>query len=136
MSNTAKVLIVIGIIFIVLLIAAVIFFNATSTGRAIINNWQHNLQKTDDATKYETRKQVEDTCRSMIATYVKDKAEYEANMELYKTTGDEYYLEVATGYRQQANSTASTYNNYILKNNYVFKGNVPADIYMTLEMLK
>ena len=136
MSKTVKIFIVIGIILVTLLIAEVIFFKATPTGRAIINNWEHDLQRVDDATKYNTRKQVEDTCRSMIATYVKDKAEYEANMELYKTTDDKYYLEIATGYRQQANSTASTYNNYILKNNYVFEGNVPADIYMTLEMLK
>ena len=49
---------------------------------------------------------------------------------------DEYYLEIATGYRQQANSSASTYNNYVLKNSYVFEGNVPADIRMELEILK
>lgn len=129
----AGILCVVGVL---VLVVAPIFFGATPTGKAMWNNWFHDVQKADDATNYETRKQVEDTCRSMIATYIKDKAEYEANMRLYETTGDEYYLEVATGYRQQANSTASTYNNYVLKNSYVFEGNVPADIYMTLEMLK
>ena len=133
MSKGYKAIIIFGV---VLLIGILIFFNGTKTGRAIINNWQYGLQKTDDATKYATRKQVEDTCRSMVATYNKDKVEYESNMKLYKETNDDYYLEIATGYRQQTNSTASTYNNYILKNSYVFEGNVPADIFMELEMLK
>ena len=128
---------VIGIVVsIIAVIGLPIFFGATPTGRAVWNNWFHEVQKVDDATNYATRKQVEDTCRSMIATYDKDKAEYEANMQLYETTGDEYYLEIATGYRQQANSSASTYNNYVLKNSYVFEGNVPADIKMELEILK
>ena len=119
-----------------LFIVAPIFFGATPTGRAIWNNWFYNVQKVDDVTNYETRKQVEDTCRAMISTYEKGKAEYEANMKLYETTDDKYYLEIATGYRQQANSTASTYNNYVLKNSYVFEGNVPSDIWMELEILK
>jgi hypothetical protein len=121
---------------VLLLVVAPIFFGATPAGKAMWNNWFHDVQKADDATNYKTRKQVEDTCRSMIATYEKDKAEYEANMKLYETTGDKYYLEIATGYRQQANSSASTYNNYVLKNSYVFEGNVPVDIRMKLEILK
>ena len=127
---------VLCIIMVLLLVVAPIFFGATPMGKAMWNNWFHAVQKADDATNYETRKQVEDTCRSMIATYEKDKAEYESNMKLYETTGDEYYLEIATGYRQQANSSASTYNNYVLKNSYVFDGNVPMDIRMALEILK
>ena len=111
-------------------------FGATPTGKAMWNNWFYTVQKVDDATNYETRKQVEDTCRAMISTYEKDKAEYEANIKLYEETSDKYYLEVANGYRQQANSSASTYNNYILKNSYVFEGNVPLDIRTELEILK
>ena len=121
---------------VLLLIVAPIFFGATPTGKAMWNNWFHAVQKVDDATNYETRKQVEDTCRAMISTYEKDRIEYEANMTLYRETGDKYYLEIANGYRQQANSAASTYNNYILKNSYVFGGNVPSDIRMELEILK
>ena len=127
---------VVGTLMILLLVVAPIFFGATPTGKAMWNNWFHEVQKVDDRTNYETRKQVEDTCRATIATYDKDRAEYEANMKLYETTGDEYYLEIANGYRQQANSSASTYNNYILKNSYVFEGNVPSDIRMELEILK
>lgn len=127
---------VVCVVVVLLLIVAPIFFGATPTGKAMWNNWFHTVQKVDDATNYKTRKQVEDTCRAMIATYEKDKAEYEANLNLYETTGNEYYLEIATGYRQQANSSASTYNNYVLKNSYVFEGNVPLDIRMELEILK
>lgn len=119
-----------------ILIVTIVFFMATPMGITMWNNWFHSVQKADDATNYNTRKHVEDTCRAMIATYEKDRSEYEANMELYKETGDEYYLEIATGYRQQANSSASTYNNYVLKNSYIFEGNVPTDIKMELEMLK
>ena len=119
-----------------LLIIVIIFFGATPVGREVWNNWFHAVQKADDATNYTTRKHVEDTCRAMISTYEKNKAEYEANMKLYESTNDDYYLEIATGYRQQANSTASTYNNYVLKNSYVFEGNIPVDIMMELEMLK
>lgn len=126
--------ILIGVSCVILIV--VVFFGATPVGRAMWNNWFHTVQKADDATSYETRKSVEGTCRAMIATYEKDKAEYEANMKLYETTGYGFYIEVATGYRQQANSTASTYNNYVLKNSYVFEGNVPADIKTELEMLK
>ncbi len=120
----------------VILVIAIVFFSATPMGTAMWNNWFHAVQKVDDVTNYTTRKQVEDTCRAMISTYEKNRVEYEANMKLYETTDDEYYLEIATGYRQQANSTASTYNNYILKNSYVFEDNVPADIMMELEILK
>lgn len=122
-------------IMVLLLVVAPIFFGATPTGKAMWNNWFHAVQKADDATNYKTRKHVEDTCRSMITTYEKDRAEYEANIKLYEETSDKYYLEIANGYRQQANSSASTYNNYVLKNSYVFEGNVPSDIRMELEIL-
>lgn len=36
----------------------------------------------------------------------------------------------------RANKTASTYNNYILKNSYVWRGNVLADIYMELAYIE
>lgn len=36
----------------------------------------------------------------------------------------------------RANKTASSYNNYILKNSFVWNGNVPADIKMELPYLE
>lgn len=32
----------------------------------------------------------------------------------------------------RANKTASIYNNYILKNDYIWQNNIPADIYIEL----
>jgi len=36
----------------------------------------------------------------------------------------------------RANKTAVEYNNYILKNTYIWKDNVPADIYIKLEIIE
>lgn len=85
-------------------------------------------QKIDDATNYETLKKVEDTCRSMISSYNSDKLTYEQ----YKDSTNEEKQSWAEQAKMRANKTASTYNNYILKNEYVWKGNVPPDIYATL----
>ena len=107
-----------------LLIAAIIFFAATPVGRATWNNWFYNVQKVDDATRYETRKQVEDTCRAMIASYEADKLTYEQ----YKDSDDNEQLSWADQAKMRANKTASSYNNYILKNSFVWDGNIPHDI--------
>lgn len=128
-----EVLAVIGVI--VLLIAVIglpIFFGATPVGKAMWNNWFYQVQKVDDATSYETLKKVEDTCRSMIASYNSDKLTYEQ----YKDSDNTEERSWAAQAKMRANKTASTYNSYILKNSFVWKNNVPADIYMTLEYLE
>lgn len=38
--------------------------------------------------------------------------------------------------KMRANKTASTYNNYILENSYIWSGNVPADIATELEYIE
>lgn len=120
------------ILIIVALIFSVVFFNATPSGKAMWNNWFHAVQKADDATNYDTLKQVEDTCRAMIASYNSDKLTYEQ----YKDSDNEQKQSWAEQAKMRANKTASTYNNYILKNSYLWKGNVPADIYMTLSVIE
>lgn len=120
---------IIGVI--VLIVAVVglpIFFGATPTGKAAWNNWFHEVQKADDATNYETRKKVEDTCRAMIASYNADKLTYEQ----YKDSENEEKQSWAEQAKMRANKTASTYNNYILENEYVWQGNVPDDIHYRL----
>lgn len=116
---------------IVLIIAVVglpIFFGATPTGKAMWNNWFYEVQKVDDATNYETRKKVEDTCRAMIASYNTDKLTYEQ----YKDSDNEEKQSWAEQAKMRANKTASTYNNYVIKNSYVWKDNIPSDIQSTL----
>lgn len=90
------------------------------------------MQTADDRTNYATLKKVEDTCRAMISSYESDKLIYEQ----YKEATDETELEWAAQAKMRANKTAIEYNNYILKNNYVWKNAVPSDIYMTLEVIK
>ena len=116
---------------IVIIIGLSIFFNATPTGKRIWNNWWHDVNIVDDNTKYENRKEVEDTCRAMISSYTADKLTYEQ----YKDSESELERSWANSAKIRANQTASTYNNYILKNKYVWKDNVPADIYLNLAYL-
>ena len=114
-----------------LFIGLPIFFGATPTGKRIWNNWFHAVQVADDETNYETLKEVENTCRAMISSYNSDKLVYEQ----YKDSSVAEEISWANNAKIRANQTASTYNNYILKNKYVWKNNVPADIYMSLAYL-
>lgn len=116
----------------ILLIGGAIFFGATPSGKAMWNNWFHEVQKVDDATNYETLKKVEDTCRAMISSYESDKLVYEQ----YKDSENEEKRSWGEQAKMRANKTASTYNNYILKNSYIWKGNVPSDIYMQLDYIE
>ena len=72
-------------------------------------------RKIDDATSYEKKKKVEDTCRSMIAAYETDKLTYKQ----YKDSDNEEKQSWAEMAKMRANQTASTYNNYILENSFV-----------------
>ena len=119
-------------VLLILVIVLPIFFNATPTGKAMWNNWFHTVQKVDDDTNYKTLKKVEDTCRSMIASYEADKLTYEQ----YKDSDNEEKQSWAEQAKMRANKTASSYNNYILKNSYVWKNNVPADIYLELAIIE
>ena len=88
-------------------------------------------RKIDDATNYETIKKVEDTCRSMISSYKTDVATY----NLYKDSDNSEKQGWAEQAKMRANKTANTYNEYILKNSFVWQGNVPDDIYKSLDVL-
>ena len=115
-----------------LCIALPIYFGATPSGKAVWNNWFHAVQKVDDSTNYETRKKVEDTCRAMIASYEADKLTYEQ----YKDSDNEEKQSWAEQAKMRANKTASTYNNYILENSYVWQDNAPDDICTELSYLE
>lgn len=119
-------------VIIVLIFVACMWWGVTPIGRAQWNNWWHDVQKADDATNYNTRRQVEEICRSTIISYESDKFLYEQ----YKDSEDEEQRGWAASAKIRANKAALTYNEYFLKNSYVFEGNVPADIYMKLELLE
>lgn len=113
-------------------IGLILFFAVNPLGVMSWNSWFGLVQKADDATNYETLKQVEDTCRSMIASYEADRFTYEQ----YKNSEDDEQQSWAEQAKMRANRTASTYNNYILENSYVWSGNVPNDIDSELDYLE
>lgn len=150
MKTFGKIMCVVLILLVLVALAFGIFVSCTPQGVEFWNNYKSSLEFVNDNTKYENRKKVEDSCRAMMATYKRDKIEYENNKKLYEEnkklfedTGIESYLQqatdymnLATGYRQQANNTVSTYNEYVLKNKSVWEDNVPADIDTELQYLE
>lgn len=118
-------------------IALTVLLIVVSVAGGWFNTWFGNKvdyidQKIDDATRYETRKTVEDSCRAMVSSYEADKLTYEQ----YKDSEDKEQRSWADQAKMRANRTAANYNNYILKNSYVWDGNVPADIAAELPLIK
>lgn len=95
------------------------------------NRVDYNIQKADDATNYKTLKKVEDTCRAMIASYEADKLTWQQ----YKDSDEKEKQSWAEQAKMRANKTASTYNNYILENSYIWRDDVPPDIRKQLEYI-
>lgn len=115
----------------VILIGAIIFFGFTPGGRSVWNSYTHSLEKADE-NQYETKKQVEDTARSMIASYKSDVA----TCEQYKDSDNEEKQSWAEQAKMRANRTANSYSEYILKNSYVWEDNIPSDIDYSLPIVE
>ena len=94
----------------VILIGAIIFFGFTPGGRSVWNSYTHSLEKADE-NQYETKMQVEDS----------DNEEKQSWAEQAK---------------MRANRTANSYNEYILKNSYVWEDNIPSDIDYSLPIVE
>lgn len=116
----------------VILLALLIGYYVSPSVRAWVNTRNAEIQKINDATRYETRKKVEDTCRAMMASYEADKLTWEQ----HKGSDSEEKRGWADQAQMRANRTAATYNEYVLKNSYVWEGNVPKDIRDRLDTLK
>lgn len=115
----------------VILIGGIIFFGFTPGGRSVWNSYTHSLEKADE-NQYETKKQVEDTARAMIASYKSDVATYEQ----YKDSDNEEKQSWAEQAKMRANRTANSYNEYILKNSYMWEDNIPSDIDYSLPIVE
>lgn len=98
----------------------------------IKNEVQFVDKKIEDRTNYETRKKVEDTARASITSYKTDRTTYET----YKDSKNEEEQSWAKQAKMRANKTANIYNEYILKNSFVFEGNIPSDIEYQLEIIR
>ena len=117
------------IVIALLAIGGVIFFTATPPGQKI---WDSMQSSTNDKSNYETKKDVEDTCRAMMASYKNDANTY----RIYKDAATEYYRSIAEDARIRANQTVTTYKDYFEKNKYVWEGNAPKDIPESLEYVE
>jgi len=122
-------IIIAGVLLII--IGVVLFFTLTPDGRKEWNNAMYDLHKVDDATLYSTRKQVEDTCRSMMSSYTSDLMTYNQ----YKDSDNAEKQGWAEQAKMRANKTAASYNEYVLKNSFVWQGNIPDDIKNSLDYL-
>ena len=127
-ERTIKIIIASALI----VIGLILFFTIIPIGRSIWNKNMYEVQKADDATSYKTRKQVEDTCRAMMSSYNSDKLTWEQ----YKDSDSSEKQSWAEQAKMRANKTASSYNEYILKNSFVWDGNIPKDIREELEYIQ
>lgn len=84
---------------------AIIGYMFIPSSRTEWNTLFYKVQKADDATSYTTRKKVEDSCRSMIASYESDRLTYEQ----YKDSESAEKQSWAEQAKMRANKTASTY---------------------------
>ena len=110
----------------------VIGYNFAPGIRETVNKNQTAVQIVDDQTRYETLKKVEDTCRAMISSYESDVLIWNQ----YKDSESEAERTWAAQAKMRANKTASSYNNYILQNNFLWKDNIPEDIRTTLDIIE
>lgn len=121
-----------GVLLALLTFLILFFFTVTPAGRGMWNSWWHGVQRADDATRYATRKQVEDHARAMLSSYVSDSMAYRQ----YRNSESKDMRSVAEQAKLRANQTAAAYNEYVLKNSYVWQGNVPLDIVAALAYLE
>ena len=122
---------VVAVILLGALLCAVIFVGCTPQGVVMWNEFVHGMRSADDASNYETLRKVEDTCRAMIASYKADVLTYEQ----YRDSADSEKQSWAEMARMRANRTASSYNEYVLKNSYVWRDGVPGDVAERLEVV-
>lgn len=111
----------------VIVAVVILFFGATAVGRTIWHNYWYDVNKADEVS-YEVRKEVEDTARSYMASYNADVDLYHA----YCDNEDENLRLYAESARMRAIQTANSYNEYLQKNSYVWKDNMPDDLPSTL----
>lgn len=128
-SNESKNFIIAGLLAVIAIIG-LFFARPALTG--FFNTQNAKVAEVNNETSYKVKKQVEDTARSMIASYESDKLAYEE----YKDSTDEEEQSWAKSYKIRANKTAVSYNEYILKNKNVWADNIPKDIAFELEIIK
>ena len=113
----------IGLILLVLVLI-IIGFLTKPWSVFVHNKYEGLIKEVDSATNWETLHEVEDSCRAMMSNYQADVLTYQqyCNSEIAE------HRSWAEQARMRANRTAAQYNEYILKNNYVWNYGIPDDI--------
>lgn len=113
----------IGLVLLVLVLVIVSFL--TKPWSVFVHNkYEGLIKEVDSATNWETLHEVEDSCRAMMSNYQADVLTYQQ----YCNSETMEHRSWAEQARMRANRTAAQYNEYILKNNYVWKYGIPDDI--------
>lgn len=120
------------LIAIIIGVLVVMMFVFSPQIKSVFNKKDFEVQKINEKTNYEELKKVEDTCRAMVSSYKTDKLTYEQ----YKDSDNKEKQGWGEQAKMRANKTANTYNEYILKNSFLWKDNVPNDIVMTLDIVE
>jgi len=115
----------------VIFVATVLLLEFTPAGREVLNRWAYSLYKADDSVSYQTLKEVEDSCRAMQASYEADSLAY-----YQYAKGSDEERKWAAAAKTRANKTAAMYNEYVLKNSFVWEGNVPKDLLCQLDYIE
>ena len=127
MNKIAKVIIT----FVVLLVIAFLIPGS----RAVINEYIFGIRRVDEQINYNNRKSVEDTARSVIVNYNTYRDEYELYKNYCEKPEDKSKCQRALDSKFLANQAAEQYNEYLQKNNYIFKWNLPQDTPVYLEKI-
>lgn len=112
-------------------VIVLLFLIFTPTGKGMIQNWTNSMKEVEEVS-YENQKKVEDTARAMISSYESDKLTYET----YINSDDKEEQSWAKQAKIRANSTATSYNEYILKNSHIWDDNIPSDINYQLQIIE
>ena len=127
MKTSKKILI--GVVIFCLCVGAFVAVYSLSPAFAKLRT---SVKQDVDKESYETKKLVEDTCRAMLSSYKSDVITYET----YIDSEDAEEQSWAKQAKIRANKTAVSYNEYILKNSFVWEDNVPDDIDVELEIIE
>ena len=107
-------------------------FGLVYSASPALHKFRTSVKQNIDNESYETKKTVEDTCRAMISSYKSDLLTYET----YINSEDKEEQSWAKQAKIRANTTATSYNEYILKNRFVWDDNIPEDIDNELEIVE
>ena len=120
------------LIFVAIIFVACVLWVLEPWNVFVNNKHDAIVNEVDSATNWDVLHEVEDSCRAMIANYQADILIYNQ----YKNSEDKEQRNWASQAQIRANKTAAQYNEYILKNNYVWKYGIPDDIRSELEYIE